>query len=58
MLFEQIQNYLQKPMVERSMGSEIIGCLFIFFVMALIWLIGQVIYQIEEKVGKNKWKRK
>lgn len=58
MLFEQIQNYLQKPMVERSTGSEIIGCLFIFLVIVFIWFIGQVIYQIEEKVGKNKWKRK
>ena len=57
-MFDQIQMYLQKPMEERSAGSEIIGCLFIFLVMALIWLIGQVIYQIEEKVGKNKWKRK
>ena len=57
-MFDQIQMYLQKPMEERSVGFEIIGCLFIFFVMALIWLIGQVIYQIEEKVGKNKWKRK
>ena len=56
MLFKQIQNYLQKPMVERSTGSEIIGCLFIFFVMLLIWLIGQVIYQIEEKANKKKEK--
>lgn len=57
-MFDQIQMYLQKPMEERSVGAEIIGCLFIFLVMVLIWLIGQVIYQIEEKVGKKKWKRK
>ena len=57
-MFDQIQMYLQKPMEERSAGSEIIGCLFIFLVMLFIWLIGQVIYQIEEKVGKKKWKRK
>lgn len=55
-IFNQISDYLQKPMVERSIKEEIAGCLVILFIMALIWLIGQVIYQIEEKTNKKKEK--
>lgn len=44
-----LQEYLQKPMIEQTWQEELLGCLIIFGALALIWLIGEIIYRIERR---------
>lgn len=42
-------NLFRTPMTEISTKQEIIELLLIFGVLGLIWLTGQIIYQIERR---------
>lgn len=46
-------NWINKPMIEQTWQEELLGCLIIFGVIALIWLIGEIVYRIETRI-RNK----
>ena len=45
---EKIKDWLQKPIIERSHGEELLGCLVIAVILGIIWLIGELVYRWEE----------
>ena len=45
---------LTKPMIEKTMGEEMVELLFILGVIIVIWLIGQIIYQVEVKYQNDR----
>lgn len=45
---EKIKDWLQKPIIERSHGEELLGCLVIAVILGLIWLIGELVYRWED----------
>ena len=49
---------LTKPMIEKTMGEEMVELLFILGVIIVIWLIGQIIYQVEVKYQHDRDYRK
>lgn len=52
-MINRIQELMTKPMIERTAIEELIGVLIIFGVLAVIWLIGEVVYRLERW-----WKKK
>lgn len=44
---EKIRAWIQRPMMEKEPGDELLGCLVIAGVLGLIWLIGEIIYRWE-----------
>ena len=45
---EKIKRWISTPIAEQSLGEELLGLIVIAGVMALIWLIGELIYRWEE----------
>ena len=50
---ERLYELVTKPMIERTAIEELIGVLIILSVLAVIWLIGEVVYRLERW-----WKKK
>lgn len=50
---DRLYELVTKPMIEQTATEEIIGVLIIFGVLAVIWLIGEVVYRLERW-----WKKK
>ena len=46
-------NLFRTPMMESSPKQEALECLIIFGAVALIMLIGQIVYQMEEKHDRD-----
>lgn len=43
--------WIDKPMTEQTWQEELLGCIVIFVVLFLIWLIGEIVYRLENKRG-------
>lgn len=54
-MIEKLRQIVDKPMVEQSLSDELIGLLIIVVALGIIYLIGTVVYKLEEhtKGGKK-----
>ena len=47
-----ILEIFRKPMMEKTLTDEIVGCAIIFAAIASIWFVGQAVYQWENRRKK------
>lgn len=57
-MFNWLQEYLQKTMVEQTPKEDIFALLITLCPFLLIWLIGEIVYSLELKYEKRKHKTK